>query len=122
MNIRFSRMFASYLQTAYFHRLPLRASVYDEYRLLKSATDAKSEGSAFCSSLNLESSLTLIVRPSPRKAFRRQSCIYRSLSGLRKETTSFVGVLCFQVRRLTRSRFPPNPAERHCCHCTRCCC
>ncbi|AFB76128.1 hypothetical protein 2210_scaffold709_00025 [Bacteriophage sp.] len=41
---------------------------------------------------------------------------------LRKEMTSFVGVLCFQVLRLTRSRFPPNPAERHCCHCTRCCC
>ncbi|ERK54286.1 hypothetical protein HMPREF1545_04031 [Oscillibacter sp. KLE 1728] len=31
-------------------------------------------------------------------------------------------ILCFQAFRPNQSRFPPNPAGRRCCRCTRCCC
>ena len=60
-----------------------------------------------------------VVKPKPS---RQQSCVYPGLSGVGKDMISFVGVLCFQARRLTRSRFPPNPGERRCCHSRRCCC
>ena len=60
-----------------------------------------------------------VVKPKPS---RRQSCVYPGLSGVGKDMISFVGVLCFQARRLTRSRFPPNPGERRCGHSRRCCC